>query len=260
MKLTVLGSGTSTGVPLPGCPCETCNSSDPKDLRNRTSSAIFLDSGETILIDTSPDLRHQVRQFGIKRVDSVVFTHYHADHILGFEDLRPFNFISKKAIPIYLTKETEKELSRFYSYIFEPSPSYEGGLLAKVENNLFNLGDEFEVLGIKFQSLKLKHGSMDVSGFRIGDLAYCTDCNFIPEETLDQLKGVKTLILDALRWAKDGSHKTHFSVEQAIEVSQKIGAKKTFLTHMTHSILHERDSKLLPEGIFFAYDGLTLSL
>lgn len=254
----MLGSGTSTGVPLPGCSCETCNSNDPRDVRNRTSAAIILDSGETILIDTSPDLRHQVRQFGIKRVDSVVYTHFHADHILGFEDLRPFNFISKKSIPIFLTIETQKELSRFYSYIFEPNPDYEGGLLTSVEKNFFTLGDSFEVIGIRFESFLLKHGSLNVSGFRIGNLGYCTDCNFIPDESIKILKGVDFLFLDALRWSKDGSHKTHFSVEQAINISQKIGAKQTYFIHMTHSILHERDSKLLPEGINFAHDGLSI--
>lgn len=260
MRFLILGSGTSTGVPLPGCKCETCNSTDPKDSRNRTSAALILDSGQTILIDTSPDLRHQVKAFGIKTVDAVVYTHYHADHILGFEDLRPFNFLSKKAIPIFATQETLSELSRFFSYVFSPSPEYEGGLLTQVVSNSFNFESEFQVIGVRVIPLRLLHGSMIVAGFRIGDLAYCTDCNSVPDETLKKLKGVKTLILDALRWTKDGSHKTHFSVEQAIEVAREVGAERTYLTHMTHSILHERDSKMLPPGISFAYDGLEIAI
>lgn len=260
MEVLVLGSGTSTGVPLPGCACEVCTSSDPKDYRNRTSILIQTDHGKNILIDTSPDLRQQALTFKIRKIDAVIYTHSHADHILGLEDLRPFNFVHRNSIPIYATENTTSGLKRCFDYIFNPDPDYEGGLLAQVSLTTITEKDAFVVEGVKVQPIPLYHGKMLVLGFRIGNFAYCTDCNQIPESSIEALKGVDTLIIDALRFNKHGKHGTHFTIEESIEEIKKINPKQAYLTHMTHLISHSRDSALLPAGVAFAYDGLKFEI
>lgn len=260
MDVLVLGSGTSTGVPLPGCSCEVCTSSDPKDRRNRTSILIQTDSGKNILIDTSPDLRQQSLQFGIKKIDAVIYTHAHADHILGLEDLRPFNFVHRYTIPIFATEATAKGLVKSFDYIFNPDPDYEGGLLAQVSLNTINPTDSFEVEGLSVKPIPLFHGKMLVLGFRIGNFAYCTDCNQIPDSSIQALQGVETIIIDALRFERNGKHGTHFTVEETLQQLKLIKPKQAYLTHMTHSVSHERDSALLPEGVAFAFDGLRFKI
>ena len=260
MKIIVLGSGTSTGVPLPGCPCEVCNSSDPKDKRNRTSIFVETDQGTSILVDTSPDLRHQSLAYGVKKIDAVLYTHAHADHILGLEDLRAFNFVSKKSIPLFATEESTAGLKRCFGYVFHPDPNYMGGLLPQVTITTIKPFVPFTAAQTVITPIPLLHGNMEVLGFRIGNFAYCTDCNEIPETSMNALQGLEVLILDGLRFESSGRHKTHFMIEDSIKTIIKLAPKQAYLTHMTHSVSHERDSKHLPSGVEFAYDGLEISV
>ncbi|MCB0319559.1 MAG: MBL fold metallo-hydrolase [Bdellovibrionales bacterium] len=253
--LTILGCGTSTGVPIPGCRCEVCTSTHPRNTRLRTSAFISLASGENILIDASPDIRHQALTYGIDHLDAVFYTHAHADHILGTDDLRVFNFRKRVPIPCYGTQETLDSLQDFFHYIFKPNPHYEGGLLANLEAIPIQYNTRIPVAGVEILPLELYHGKLSVTSFRCGDLVYATDCNDIPETSLKEMYGVPILILDALRYEP---HNTHYTLPQAIEVAQKLKAKETYLIHMAHSIEYEAVSKDLPPNIHLAYDGLKL--
>jgi len=255
MRFTILGCGTSTGVPVPGCRCEVCRSTDPRNQRLRTSGIIQSEDGRGLLIDASADLRQQALRAGIERVDAVLFTHTHADHILGTDDLRCFNFTLKRRIPCYGTANTLAEIRRFFSYIFEPHPHYERGALAQLDLHEIEDTVPFEAAGFAVRPFPLKHGSSPVTGFRIGSLGYATDCNGVPEEAREILKGVRYLILDGLRYE---SHRTHFTIPEAIAVAQEIGAERTILVHMTHSIDYAAVSAKLPPGVELGYDGLSL--
>ena len=257
MILQILGCGTSTGVPIPGCECAVCLSPDPKNSRTRTSALIRLDDGRNILIDASTDLRQQALRWGIKRVDAVLFTHAHADHILGTDDLRCFNFILKKAIPCYGTAETLTALTRAFEYIFKPDPEWEGGLLPQLELNEIRHNEPFRLFEIEFLPFLLSHGKSNVTGFRFNNAAYATDCNGIPLQSTDKLKNLEVFVLDALRYEK---HSTHFTIKEACEVSKSLAAKRTYLVHMTHSVDYSEGSKSLPFGIEFAYDGLQIKI
>lgn len=257
MRLLILGSGTSTGVPVPGCTCAVCNSKNPKNNRLRTSAALLLDTQEVILIDTSIDLRQQALKYGIKRVDAVLYTHLHADHIFGLDDLRCFNLISRRSIPCYATAHTIDALKSTFSYAFNENYSYQGGLLPQLELIEFKSGDQFKTCDLDIQSFPILHGELEVSGFRVGDLAYATDCNFISTESRNLIRGVKTLILDGLRFE---AHRTHFTIEEAIEVARDIGAQQTYLIHMNHSVEHESVNAKLPHGVSLAYDGLSIEV
>ena len=257
MQVQLLGCGTSTGVPLVGCRCPVCTSSNPKNKRSRTSALLRLGSGRNVLIDASTDLRSQCLTHDVRAVDAVIFTHAHADHILGIEDLRAFNFLYHKPIPCYGTAFTLGEIKRFYGYIFTPDPTYEGGALVQLTLHEIQQYSEFEVCGTAIKSFLLPHGKMDVTGFRIGKFGYATDCNGIPEESLNILRGVDILILDALR---EEPHRTHFTIAQALEAAARIGAKKTYLTHMTHSVDYDAVMAKLPPSVELAYDGLTFEV
>ena len=262
MKFKILGCGTSVGVPVPGCPCEICHSEDPRNRRLRASALLSIESsdnsrGSNIVIDTSPDLRQQSLRYGITHIESVLYTHAHADHILGMDDLRSFNFTSGVAIDCYGTSFTKSEISKVFHYIFSPQESYEGGLLTQIKWHNIEPGKPFNSCGVEFIPFALKHGSTDVLGFRIGDLAYATDCNFIPDSSLNILKGIKTLILDGLRHEP---HRTHFTIGEAVEMAKKIGAQKTYLTHMNHAVDYSTLREELPNGIEPAYDGLEIEL
>lgn len=251
-ELKLLGTGTSTGVPTISCSCPTCTSDDPKDKRLRCSALIKYKS-KNIIIDTGPDFRQQFLKYGLNHLDAVVYTHHHFDHIGGFDDIRGINFTMEKALPIYLNSETLDNLSRIFSYAFRDYNETGGGI-PMVEVNMISDG-EFEVNGLKFTILPLQHGSLEVLGFRIGNVAYCTDTNFIPENTIELMQDLDVLIIDGLRHK---IHRTHFNIEQAIEQAKIINAKQTYLTHIAHQIKHSEVENTLPERINLAYDGLTI--
>jgi phosphoribosyl 1,2-cyclic phosphate phosphodiesterase len=253
--LKVLGCGTSTGIPIPGCKCEVCLSDNPRNTRMKTSVCVEAPSGARVLIDASTDLRHQALKWGVERIDAVLFTHAHADHVLGIEDLRPFNFLSGKSIPCFGTDRTLADIRKIFSYIFEPDPDYLGGSLAKLTLHEFAELEPLTVADIPFTPLPLGHGPLPVTGFRVGNLGYATDCNVIPDESKEVLRGVKTLIIDGLRYEP---HKTHFTIPDAIAAAQELGVEKTYLIHMTHSVEYEAVSAELPEGVELSYDGLTI--
>lgn len=260
MKVTILGSGTSQGVPIVGCKCPGCTSKNPKDKRLRVSVFIETDvsvNGKPlrILIDTSPDFRQQMLVNNITDIDAVLYTHYHVDHIMGLDDIRQINQLQKKHVELYANKETAYRIRQTFSYIFDEN-TYKGGGIPSVNLNEISL-EPFDVLGQKVIPLEYMHGPTTVYGFRIGDFAYMTDCNFIPEAEFEKLHGLKVLVIDALRYRK---HETHFSIDEAIEASQKINAKQTYFTHMTHDIIHDEAGKKLPSHIEFAYDGLQFEI
>lgn len=252
--LTILGSGTSTGVPIPGCRCDVCLSDNPRNKRLRTSAHLQVGAA-SILIDASPDLRQQALANDLRIVNAVVYTHAHADHILGTDDLRAFNFSTGRRLPCYGSQATLEGLTRNFSYIFSPDPKWRGGALSQLDPIEINHGTAFDADGVTILPFALEHGDLDVTGLRIGSLAYATDCKRIPAESMKVLSGVETLILDGLR---EELHPTHLSIGEAIDLAQKIGARETYLIHMTHSIDYQAKSLELPPGIALAYDGLKL--
>lgn len=257
MELKILGCGASTGVPQPACKCKVCLSKEPFNNRLRQSALLVTDCGQNILIDASPDLRIQALTHNIDHLDGVLFTHAHADHILGIDDLRCFNFVQPgKKIPLYGTENTFKHIRQTFSYLFELNPHYLGGPVAQLDLIEITPHKPFYIGQTKIQPLPLIHGKEDVIGFRFGSISYATDCNQIPDETRLLLAQTKTLIIDSLRYKP---HATHFSIEQAIETARELGIEETFLTHLNHSIDYFTVSSQLPEGIKLAYDGLVIT-
>jgi len=254
MIITVLGSGTSSGIPTISCQCPTCTSSDSKDKRLRTSLLVESDR-TTVLIDTSPDFRQQMLINKIAKIDAVVYTHSHFDHICGFDDLRAFNYTMEKAIPIYLTEITLAHIQKTFFYAFEKTEQIGGGV-PLVEKHLIDV-EPFVIGDIHFIPITLKHGKLDVLGFRIGNFAFLTDTNFIPDENYTKLENLEILIIDALRFEP---HPTHFTVDQAINEIRKIKPRNAYLTHLAHQIRHSVVEKTLPENIFLSYDGLRFEL
>lgn len=254
LRITMMGSGTSTGVPVIGCDCAVCTSDDPRNRRLRPGLKIESDAG-VMLIDTPTDLREQALLFGLPRLDAVLFTHSHADHIFGLDEVRVFNFRQGTDIPCYGTDATLAALRRAFAYAFEPGQ--EGGGKPRLE--LLPVDPDagvFEVLGLEILPVPVFHGSTPVLGYRIGSFAYVTDCSEIPEESFERLEGVDTLILGALRYRP---HSTHFSIGEAVEAARRIGARRTIFTHMSHEVDHGRLRDPLPrEGVELGYDGLQL--
>ena len=252
MDVTILGSGTSHGVPIIGCTCETCTSDNPKNKRFRSS--IYIKTNvKNILIDTSPDLRLQLLNNEITDIDIVLFTHPHADHIMGFDDLRAINRINKSDIPCYGNKYTLEAIKKKFEYIFKDRHcrfSVPSVKLNEIKGKL-----QFEDLIVT--PLPVKHNHDNVLGYKIGNFAYITDCSEIPDKTMKLLQDVDLLILDALRYK---SHPKHFNINEAVEVIKNLGIKKAYLTHVSHEIEHEKVNAELPEGIQLAYDGLQLKV
>ncbi len=253
-QLLFLGTGTSVGVPVVGCTCDTCTSSDPRNKRTRTSVLLGLPGG-TLLIDTTPDLRTQLLRERIGRVDAVLYTHDHVDHLYGLDDVRPLCHARGGPIPVYCEEMVEKRIRRAFDYAFQPMP-LPGGGVPKLE--IARIGtDPFELLGAEVRPLRLRHGVFDVLGFRFGDVAYCTDTNFIPEETFERLERLDVFIVDCLRHTR---HPTHFSLEESLAVAKRVGARRTILIHLGHELDHAITSASLPAGVELAYDGLTVAL
>lgn len=257
LQVTVLGCGTSTGVPVIGCHCDVCRSKDPKNHRLRTSLALRFEGelgGRVVLVDTSPDLRQQCLRFELERIDAVLFTHGHADHVFGLDDLRPYCFRRIEPIDCYGSQATLEHVKATFAYAFDGVPSEGGG---KPRLRTQAVEGSFEVHGLAFDALPVMHGSLEVTAYRSGRFAYVTDCHEIPQPSLERLRGVEVLILDALRYEP---HPTHFSVTEAIQVANEIGAGTTYLTHMNHDIDYNAPRIDLPPGVELAYDGLTFNV
>lgn len=252
MRWTLLGSGTSTGVPAIGCRCRVCLSSHLRNKRTRASLWIRYQE-RSILIDTGVDLRQQALREGIERVDAVLFTHAHADHIYGLDEIRSFNFIQKSVIPCYGSGETLKGVQRAFSYIFSEGPSES----AKPQMTPFPIAGSFTLVGLQIQPIPLLHGTMEVLGYRFGPAAYLTDCNRIPESSFAMLKGLDLLVLSAVGHRP---HATHFNLAEALEVIDRLAPKRAFLTHLSHHFDYEEISPSLPKTVSLAYDGLRLEI
>jgi len=253
-QLLFLGTGTSVGVPVVGCSCATCRSRDPRDSRTRTSVVVGLPGG-ALLIDTTPDLRTQLLRERLQRVDAVLYTHDHVDHVYGLDDIRPICFAAARPLPLFCEERVERRIRTAFDYAFAADPPAGGGV-PKVVFERIGL-EPFELLGRRIVPLRLRHGPFEVLGFRIGDIAYCTDTNAIPDETWPLLDGLDTLILDCLR---PSAHPTHFSLAGALAVADRVNARRTLLTHMSHELQHAATTAALPAGVELAYDGLVVPL
>src|SRR5262250_201725 len=256
LQLTVLGSGTSMGVPTIGCRCTVCTSSDPRDNRMRTSALLSRNS-QHVLIDTTPDFRSQALRAGIERLEAVLLTHGHADHIMGFDDLRPLSIVQKRPMPVYGNAQTFDIVRRAFAYAFDGKPK-----VSSVPSVLLKeINGPFELLGVKITPIPLEHGEMQVLGFRFGGAAYLTDFNAVPESSMSMLQDLDDLVLDALR---DTPHPMHQTVEQALELVAKLKPKRAWFTHIAHDLGHaetnERLKRLGRENIQLAYDGLQLDV
>ena len=251
--LTVLGSGTSMGVPTIGCDCAVCTSPDPRDRRTRPSIMVQW-SGHTVLIDTTPDFREQAIRERINRIDAVLYTHGHADHILGLDDVRPLSFrrvTGGSKIPLFATENTAQALRQVFRYIFDGDYKYGG--LAQVE--LKEVNGPIEIGSAKFIPLIVNHGDYPIEAYRFGSAAYLTDFSSVPEETMRQLHGLDILFLDALR---HHPHPTHSSVSQSLEIVERLKPKRAFFTHISHDLPHEATNASLPANVRLSHDGMKL--
>lgn len=248
----MLGSGTSTGVPVIGCDCAVCRSADPRNRRTRPGLRLDLEGG-TVVVDTSPDFREQALTHGLERVDAVLYTHPHADHVFGLDDLRIYNFRQRASIPCYGSPSTIARLRQIFAYVFEDGQ--EGG--GKPRLDLVEVEEPFELLGERVVPVPVMHGDMPVYGWRIGPFAVVTDVNFIPDASWRALEGVEVLVLSALRYRP---HPTHWSLEESIEAAWRIGARRTLLTHIAHDVDHADLRVALPPGVEIGHDGLVVDL
>jgi phosphoribosyl 1,2-cyclic phosphate phosphodiesterase len=260
VRLRFLGTGTSFGIPVIGCGCDVCTSADPRDRRTRHAALIESDDGlRRILVDTPPELRLQLLDAGVARIDAVWFTHDHADHTHGIDDLRAFSARLRQRLPAYADSITAASLRRKFSYIFDVDyyPP-EGTTKPEITLHDFPSDADVTIAGFVMTPLRVPHGDMDVFGFRSGALGYITDAKVIPDAARAALAGVRVLVLNAL-WTGH-PHPTHFNVEEAVEAAREIGAERTYLTHMTHRLKHEPLCRTLPRGIEPAYDGLIVEI
>lgn len=251
MKITFLGTGTSQGVPVIACECPTCMSTDPHDNRLRTSLLLESD-GVTLLFDAGPDFRQQMLREKVRKVDAILITHEHKDHIAGMDDVRAFNYKSQDAVDIYAEERVQKAIKKEFSYVFS---EYQYPGIPRMRLN--DIPDySFILKGMVVTPVRVRHMNMEIYGFRIGDFAYITDANYIPEQSKEKLFGVKYLVINALRKEK---HISHFSLREAIDFIREISPRKAFITHISHQMgLHKDVSEELPPGIMLAYDGLSL--
>ena len=255
-QLLFLGTGTSVGVPAIGCDCAVCTSDDPRNNRTRCGVVLGLPAGN-LLIDTPPDLRTQLLREQIGIVHSVLFTHEHADHIFGLDDLRLMQFYLGGPVPLYCEPQVEERIRKSFDYAFQSREGLHAGAVPQLEIHSLSL-DPFEVLGTQVTPVRLKHGPrFEVLGFRFGNVAYCTDTNSIPPASRERLQGLDVLILDCLR--RD-PHTTHFGLDEALAVAEELAPKRTILTHISHDLDHAQVSAELPATVEMAYDGLSIPL
>ena len=252
MKVTFLGTGTSQGVPVIACECNICKSIDSKDRRLRSSVMVEMDNN-TFIIDAGPDFRYQMLRAGVKKLDAVILTHAHKDHIAGLDDVRAFNYLQKKAIDIYAKEDVCLQIKNEFSYAFAIY-KYPG----VPEINLHIVDRPFEINNIKITPINVKHLHLDIFGYRIGDFTYITDANFISEKEKDKIKGSKVVVMNALRKKK---HLSHYNLEEAVNLLKEINPERAYLTHISHMMgLHEKVEKELPEFIKIAYDNLSIEI
>jgi phosphoribosyl 1,2-cyclic phosphate phosphodiesterase len=249
VKITVLGSGTSVGVPTIGCDCAVCTSTDPRD--NRMRPSILISYGErNVLVDTTPDFRTQALRARIRRLDAVLFTHAHADHVMGFDDVRPFNFHQSGDIPIYAAPNTMSAIQQSFPYIFDGVKKVTN--VPHVQPQLID-GTPFDLFGLEFVPIPVMHGPQAIYGFRFGNAAYLTDHSEIPPSSMELLRGLDVIFLDALRYKP---HPTHSTVDRSIRTAEELGVRRAFFTHIGHDLGHQRAESMLPPHIRLAYDGL----
>ena len=252
MRVTLLGTGTSYGVPVIACECEVCTSENPRNKRMRSSAFVEVD-GRGFLIDTTPELRLQALRSDVRRVDAVLYTHYHADHVNGLDDLKAFNRVIGGPLPCFGNRETEAALRRGFPFAFAGTP-----FVGAIPHITFGVVEApFDLLGVGVTPVELQHGGIVATGWRIGNAAYLTDCNGIPARSMELLDGLELMVIDALR---PFPHPTHFSIPEAVEVARRLRPRLTLLTHLTHDVEYARTSAELPPGIELAYDGQTLEL
>jgi phosphoribosyl 1,2-cyclic phosphate phosphodiesterase len=252
MKITFLGCGTSTGVPVIGCNCSVCQSKNPKNKRYR-ASILISSQNNNILVDTSTDLRHQALNHAINKVNAVLFTHPHADHLHGIDELRSFNHLQRESIPCYGNRETIERVKQIFNYIFV---DYNGdGWKPHLATHI--ISEPFQLFDLTVEPIEVDHGEMKVLGFKIGAMSYITDCNNIPEVEKNKLKDLDLLILDALR---DKPHPTHFNVSEALGIVEELKPKRTIFTHLSHNLEYEETNAILPSGVELAYDGMEITL
>jgi phosphoribosyl 1,2-cyclic phosphate phosphodiesterase len=264
LRITLLGTGTSHGVPMIGCDCRVCRSTDPRDRRSRPSILIQLSGASAagaspvagavraILVDTSTDLRAQALAHDVRRVDAILYTHSHADHVLGLDEVRRFNHLQHEPIPVLADERTLADLRQTFAYIFNEATPTAGGI---PQLALSRIAGPFSLGGIEIVPVPIMHGQRQILGFRIGTFAYLTDCSAIPASSWPLLAGVRTLILDALR---DRPHPTHFSVSEALDAVARIAPDRAYFTHICHDLNHAETCARLPAGVELAYDGLVL--
>lgn len=264
LELHFLGTGTSAGVPMIGCDCGVCTSDDPRDRRDRTSALIRYQDADgqprQYLIDTSPDLRHQAIRNGVKRIDGVLYTHAHADHIFGLDDLRRFNAVMKQPIDIHAEQRVLDMLHNMFPYIFDSGKNVNQSFVPTLVSRTLEPGQPIELHGAVWTPIRLMHGRLPILGFRIdvngSSIAYCTDVSSIPPETYTFLTGLDVLVIDGLRHRH---HPTHLTIEQALAEISHIKPKQAYLTHMAHDIRHAELEPQLPAGVHLAYDGLVVN-
>jgi phosphoribosyl 1,2-cyclic phosphate phosphodiesterase len=252
LELTVLGSGTSVGVPAIGCRCRVCLSDDPHDKRTRPSILLRYNN-RAVVIDTGPDFRSQALRAGMDRLDAILYTHAHADHVLGLDDIRPFNTLSGAVVPIYGNRKAIDGLRRIFQYVFDGNYPWGGVPLVEAHT----ISGPVELFGLEFVPVLVRHGYLEVFGFRFGPIAYLTDYNEIPEPSVRLLHGVDVLFLDALR---HDPHPTHMTVAQALKEVERISPKQAFLTHIAHDLGHEETNRGLPAHVRLCYDGMQLAI
>lgn len=258
MRLRFLGTGTSFGVPVIGCGCATCTSPDPRDRRTR-HAALVTEGERRLLVDTPPELRLQLIGAGVGMVDAIWFTHCHADHVHGLDDVRVFSERSRAPVRVYGSEECVATLEDRFGYVFDARVRpLEGTSKPEARLTAVRAYEPVQVAGFDVLPLPVPHGPMQVYGFRIGGLGYITDGKSLPPRTLDALRGVRVLVLNALWFGRP--HPTHFSVEEAVEAAREVGAERTFLTHMSHRVSHAELEARLPDGVFAAYDGLEIEI
>jgi phosphoribosyl 1,2-cyclic phosphate phosphodiesterase len=254
VRVRFLGTGTSHGVPMIGCDCGVCRSTDPRDTRTRPSIVVECDDGLMVLVDTTPDLRAQALRHDLRRIDAILFTHSHADHLMGLDEVRRYNMLARAPMPVFGDAATLRELRRTFAYIFDSDAPKGGGV---PDLRLFPIAGAFCLGRQVVQPVPIRHGPWTILGFRLGRFAYLTDCNGIPDRSMALLQDLDWLVLDALRRRP---HPTHYTLDEAVAMAGRVGAKRTLFTHIAHDLAHDETCARLPAGMALAHDGLVIDL